>query len=192
MFRRILPRAIFALAMMLTVHGGALAKNEWVNVPDLVVGYHNAQNDCDIKYSRYASGKSLNYLKPKAKVFGRLDKRRFMFGLFCSIGAYNTVYAIYVTGKSIRGGVERLAFGYPDETGKWKKMTSPMNVEYDRKARILTAHPYGRGLGDCYADYKYKWSPRRGIFILLEYWLDDECDGKMNARLIYRHRSLRK
>ena len=185
---RISPRAIFVFLAALAPAVQALAGQGQTRVPELVIGYHNAQRDCLEKYAaRGAEGRP-----PVAQIHGRLDGQRRLYGLICNQGAYNVVYRFYVVGKNIKGGIDLAQFGYPDEKGKWKKMDGLLNAEYSARRKILKSHALGRGLGDCYSSYTYKWSPKRGIFVLMEYWLDDACDEKDNARLIYRHRAWRK
>lgn len=112
-----------------------------------------------------------------------------IFEIFCYSGAYN-VNSIYYVGSD-ENGLELVQFAQPELAGEGK---NPYLVKgYSTKATILNSvfspavNSLGfiakhRGAGDCFTSGIHKFE--KGRFVLKQFEVDFECDGKMKGRKI--------
>lgn len=116
-----------------------------------------------------------------------LDKNIKLFLVPCFAAAYNVVTRAYVMDARYKDKTQMLLFAeYSDELG-WTGTNSLLNVDYDAKAKSLSAFAKARGLGDCGSTSLYQW--QQYAFKMLEYRYWGKCDGTRLAEdwpLIYR------
>lgn len=87
-------------------------------------------------------------------------------------GAYNALYALYA--QSEDGTARQLQFAMPGESG-WIVGDTLYNLTWDHGERTIEYFYKGRGLGDCGAFGRYRWTG--WTFELVEARAKDDCDG---------------
>ncbi len=117
----------------------------------------------------------------EAVMAARLGPRTELWGVPCSIGAYNASYVLYVTGPE--GANPRRAelqhwrgpLNDADVGGDW--LTNPV---YDPETRVLSHFPRARGIGDCGMIQSWTWTGR--TFALKEEKSMSDCWGMASDR----------
>lgn len=121
-----------------------------------------------------------NTIVQEAVMAARLGPQTELWGVPCSVGAYNASYALFVTGP---GGADPHPAAFPtwephrpSETQQdW--LTNPV---YDPETRVLSHFPRARGIGDCGVIQSWTWTGR--TFVLKEEKTMGECWGMGGSR----------
>ena len=124
----------------------------------------------------------------KSIIQDRLDDNRTLYLLACSLGAYNTVYRIYIYDQRYPDEATPELFAAYSASRGWYGKRSLINADYDPETRTISAFEKGRGLGDCGSLERYKWTADGLRLVSYRYW--GRCNGSRMPRdwpEIYRH-----
>lgn len=116
----------------------------------------------------------------EAVMSARLGPQTELWGVACSVGAYNASYALFVTGP---GGANPRPAAFPTwrphglTEGDQDWLTNPV---YDPKTRTISHFPRGRGIGDCGVIQSWTWTGRG--FVLNEEKSMGDCWGMGSNR----------
>lgn len=121
-----------------------------------------------------------NTIVQEAVMAARLGPRTELWGVPCSIGAYNASYALFVTGpggSDPRPAVFPTWRGLPLTEGEQDWLTNP---SYNPRTRVLNHFPRGRGIGDCGVIQSWTWTGQG--FVQKEEKAMDDCLGMGSRR----------
>jgi hypothetical protein len=98
-----------------------------------------------------------------------------LYGVLCSVAAFNAPWRLYVVSTGDQAGVHPLIFAeYADNYG-WVANDVLFNTGFDPKSLTLTAHEYFDPAADCGWDGTWVW--KDFAFALLTYRYQGTCDG---------------
>jgi hypothetical protein len=101
----------------------------------------------------------------------RLDGKRSLVSLTCSLGAYNASNAFWIVENGAVAGARPVEFPWTDDSEK----NTLVNGEFEPKTGRLDYFAKGRGIGDCGAAGGYAWSGTS--FALTGFSMMGECRG---------------
>lgn len=101
----------------------------------------------------------------------RLDGKRSLVSLTCSLGAYNASNAFWIVENGVVAGAKPVEFPWTDDSEK----NTLVNGEFDPKTGRIDYFAKGRGIGDCGALGGYAWTGTS--FALTGFSMMGECRG---------------
>lgn len=101
----------------------------------------------------------------------RLDGKRSLVSLTCSLGAYNASNAFWIVENGAVAGAKPVEFPWTDDTEK----NTLVNGEFEPKTGRIDYFAKGRGIGDCGATGGYAWTGTS--FALTAFSMMGECRG---------------
>lgn len=101
----------------------------------------------------------------------RLDARRSLVSLTCSLGAYNASNAFWIVENGVVAGAKSVEFPWGDDSEK----NVLVNGEFEPKTGRIDYFARGRGIGDCGAMGGYAWTGTS--FALTGFSMMGECRG---------------
>lgn len=101
----------------------------------------------------------------------RLDGKRSLVSLTCSLGAYNASNAFWIVENGAVASARPVEFPWTDDSEK----NTLVNGEFDPKTGRIDYFAKGRGIGDCGATGGYAWTGTS--FALTGFSMMGECRG---------------
>ncbi|RYG06618.1 MAG: DUF1176 domain-containing protein, partial [Burkholderiales bacterium] len=101
----------------------------------------------------------------------RLDGKRSLVSLTCSLGAYNASNSFWIVENGAVAGARPVEFPWTDDSEK----NTLVNGEFEPKTGRIDYFAKGRGVGDCGALGGYAWTGAG--FALTGFSMMGECRG---------------